>query len=246
MSEKWGMLQERRSLGGTCERAISLELAAPQRAADMQKTTEQPTLAPEAVDGLPADAARAEAWAGEPFLHPEEDPGVVLAPGTARRRALDEALGEIQAGRDKPSYQWKIRFSLMLGLERVLSERPPKLASGTELRRHQIDALAGMLTELIAAVQAQPERDLNGNGLVEGVVEPEEEDELELPADQIEELEDEEPLPADDPGAVRRYRFRHPTASLRRSIAIRLLVGQSAITPSRSRPTPGSPATWAT
>ncbi len=179
----------------------------------MQETTQQPTLAPEAVDGLPADAARAEAWAGEPFLHPEEDPGVVLAPGTARRRALDEALGEIEAGRNKPSYQWKIRFSLMLGLERVLSERPPKLASGTELRRHQIDALAGMLTELIAAVQAQPERDLNGNGLVEGAVEPEEEDELELAADQIEELQDEEPVPADDPGAVRRYRFRHPTAS---------------------------------
>jgi ribonuclease E len=179
----------------------------------MQETTEQPTLAPEAVDGLAADAARAEAWAGEPFLRPDEDPGVVLAPGTARRRALDEALAEIEAGRDKPSYEWKIRFSLMLGLERVLSERPPRLASGTELRRHQIDALAGMLTELIAAVQAQPERDLNGNGVVEEAVETEEEDELELPADQIEELEDEEPAPADDPGAVRRYRFRHPTAS---------------------------------
>src|SRR5207245_1832756 len=53
----------------------------------------------------------------------------------------------------------------------------------------------------------------NGNGLVEEAVETEEEDELELAADQIEELEDEEPVPADDPGAVRRYRFRHPTAS---------------------------------
>ena len=51
----------------------------------------------------------------------------------------------------------------MLGLERVLSEKPPHLASGTELRRHQVDALAGMLTELIAANQraAEPE---NGNG----------------------------------------------------------------------------------
>jgi superfamily II DNA or RNA helicase len=180
----------------------------------MQETTEQPTLAPEAVDGLAADAVRAEAWAGEPFLRPEEDPAVVLAPGTARRRALDDALSEIGSGRDKPSYEWKIRFSLMLGLERVLSERPPRLASGTELRRHQIDALAGMLTELISAVQAQPANG-NGNGVVEDVVEldVDDEEELELPPDQVEELEDEGPSPADDPGAVRRYRFRHPTAS---------------------------------
>ena len=45
----------------------------------------------------------------------------------------------------------------MLGLERVLSQSPPQLASGTELRRHQIDALAGMLTELIAATQVGAE-----------------------------------------------------------------------------------------
>ena len=51
----------------------------------------------------------------------------------------------------------------MLGLERVLSEKPPHLASGTELRRHQVDALAGMLTELIAAVEKR-DGDTNGNG----------------------------------------------------------------------------------
>ena len=128
----------------------------------MQETTEQPTLAPEATDGLSAAALRAETWAGEPFLHPDEDPAAVLAPGTARRRALDDALAEIEAGRREPSYDWKIRYALMLGLERVLSQSPPRLASGTELRRHQIDALAGMLTELIAATQVEPE--LNGNG----------------------------------------------------------------------------------
>jgi superfamily II DNA or RNA helicase len=180
----------------------------------MQETTQQPTLAPEAVDGLSADAARAQSWAGEPFLRPEEDPAAVLAPGTARRRALDEALAEIGVGLPKPSYDWKIRFALMLGLERVLSERPPRLVSGTELRRHQIDALAGMLTELIAAVQAQPERDLNGNGVVVEEAESEEEEELELTAAEVAELEAEEAAaPEDDPGAVRRYRFRHPTAS---------------------------------
>ncbi len=67
-----------------------------------------------------------------------------------------------------------------------------------------------MLTELIAANQQQAE--LNGNGAVLAEVEPEEEeDDFELE----EEPEDEEPelVLEEDPGAKRRYRFRHPTAS---------------------------------
>src|SRR5947209_18421774 len=158
-----------------------------------------------------ADALRAEAWAGEPFLRPDDDPDAVLAPGTARRRALDDALAEIEAGRDAPSPEWKVRYALLLGLERVLSEKPPRLASGTELRRHQIDALAGMLTELIAAVQAD-EANGNGNGAVlEEVVEDDDEEPDETSEeDVLEELPSEKP----DPGAVRRYRFRHPTASV--------------------------------
>src|SRR5438067_3878862 len=123
----------------------------------MQETTEQPTLAPEAENGLSETAARAQDWAGEPFLRADEDPAVVLAPGTARRLALDDAVAEMDVGLEAPSYEWKRRYALMLGLERVLTDRPPRLASGTELRRHQIDALAGMLTELIAAAQRQPE-----------------------------------------------------------------------------------------
>ena len=122
----------------------------------MQETTEQPTLAPEAANGLTETAARAQDWAGEPFLRADEDPAVVLAPGTARRLALDDAVEEMDAGRTTPSYEWKRRYALMLGLERVLTNRPSRLASGTELRKHQIDALAGMLTELIAAAQAAP------------------------------------------------------------------------------------------
>jgi ribonuclease E len=176
----------------------------------MQQTTEQPTIAPEAVNGLTVSASRAEAWAGEPFLHPDEEPAEVLAPGTSRRFALDAALAEMDAGRDKPSYDWKVRFALMLGLERVLSERPPVLLSGTELRRHQVDALAGMLTELIAANQTA----LNGNG--NGAVPAEELAEIDEEEDEpvAEDAEPEsEPEPEPDPGAVRRYRFRHPTAS---------------------------------
>src|SRR6184192_1526080 len=147
---------------------------------DMQEAIKQPTLAPEAADGLTAAALRAEAWAGEPFLHPDEDPAEVLASGTARRRALAEALAEIEVGRQTPSPEWKVRFALMLGLERVLSERPPRTNAGTELRRHQIDALAGMLTELIAAHQKEAE---NGNGyLVVEELEDEEDEETEASA----------------------------------------------------------------
>jgi superfamily II DNA or RNA helicase len=156
-----------------------------------------------------ADALRAEAWAGEPFLRSDEDPEAVLAPGTARRRALDDALSEIEAGRDAPSSEWKVYYALMLGLERVLSEKPPHLASGTELRRHQVDALAGMLTELIAAAQKAE------NGSAEEAEEDDEpdDDEPQLAPDESTD-EDALPLPAEeDPGVVRRYRFRHPTAS---------------------------------
>ena len=181
----------------------------------MQTTTEHSTGASEAIDRLADAARRAEAWAGEPVLHPDEDVAAVLAPGTARRRALDDAIAEIEHGLEQPSSRWKVRYGLMLGLERVLSEDPIRLASGTELRRHQVDALAGMLTELIAATQEPV--DLNGNGAVAheelAEVEDEEDDNGSLGEEGDEPLEDEEPPAASDPGAARRYRFRHPTAS---------------------------------
>src|SRR5881394_3309216 len=178
----------------------------------MQEIKEQPTTASEATDGLTAAALRAEAWAGEPFLREGEDPAVSLAPGTSRRRALDDALAEIEAGRRDPSSSWKVQYGLMLGLERVLAEPRPHLASGTELRRHQVDALAGMLTELIAS----HEKEANGNGAVVEAVQ--EEDEVEPEEDSSEDVLDEEEeeqegFTGPDPGAVRRYRFRHPTAS---------------------------------
>src|SRR5579875_3945252 len=172
--------------------------------------TNSPTRS-EAPTGIEAAALRAEAWAGEPFLRPEDDPSVVLAPGTAFRNALDDALAEMAAGRESPSPEWKVRYALMLGLERVLSERPPRLASGTELRRHQVDALTGMLTELIAANQRHENGGANGAAAVEEAAD-EEEDEDDFPLEGEPET-DEELQPAQDPGAGRRYRFRHPTAS---------------------------------
>ncbi|MFL5968976.1 MAG: DEAD/DEAH box helicase [Gaiellaceae bacterium] len=177
----------------------------------MQEIKEQPTALSEATDGLAAAALRAEAWAGEPFLREGEDPAHVLAPGTSRRRALDDAVAEIEAGNRSPSPAWKVQYGLMLGLERVLAEERPHLASGTELRRHQVDALAGMLTELIAS----HEREANGNGngpVVEAVPE-EEEPEEDSAEDVLDEDEAEDEYTGPDPGAVRRYRFRHPTAS---------------------------------
>src|SRR5919198_355963 len=195
-----------------CERPF-VQCCSAGSAACMQEATEIPTTASEATDGLGAAALRAEAWAGEPFLREGEDPAQVLAPDTSRRRALDDALTEIEAGNRTPSPRWKVKYGLMLGLERVLAEPRPHLASGTELRRHQVDALAGMLTELIAS----HEKEANGNGaVVEAVAEEEEpEPEEDSAEDVFDEDEEEEPeeYTGPDPGAIRRYRFRHPTAS---------------------------------
>src|SRR5215210_9483412 len=176
----------------------------------MQEAITHPTIPSEGTDGLQAAALRAEAWAGEPFLRPDENAVEALAPGRARRSALDEALREMDAGRRTPSPEWKVRYALVLGLERVITDHPPRLSSGTELRRHQIDALAGLLTELIAKLESSDEEE-NGNGNGETVAAEELANGDEEPeGDADEELED--PV-ADDPGAVRRFRFRHPTAS---------------------------------
>ncbi|MFL5950135.1 MAG: DEAD/DEAH box helicase [Gaiellaceae bacterium] len=180
----------------------------------MQEAT-QPTILSEAADPIAAAAYRAEAWAGEPFLHDGEDPAQVLAAGTARRRALDDAIAELEAGRQRPSPQWKVRYALMLGLERVLADPEPHTAAGTPLRRHQIDALAGMLTELISAAQRGDETNGNGHAagdeLADQEADEEEDDEQLVEGD--DDADEEGLTPEQDPGAIRRYRFRHPTAS---------------------------------
>ncbi|MGD0980032.1 MAG: DEAD/DEAH box helicase family protein, partial [Solirubrobacteraceae bacterium] len=116
---------------------------------------------------LPSDAdiARAESFTREPYVHPGEEREIALAPGTPRRRALDQALGELDAGLKAPSPAWRRDFSLLLGLERVLSEDEPRLADKTLLSAHQVDALSGTLTALLAEALAR-----NGNGYANGVV----------------------------------------------------------------------------
>ena len=172
----------------------------------------------EPAEGLEAAALRAQAWYGEPFLHPGEDPAAALAPGTARRGALDDAVVEMDAGKRTPSGRWRVRYGLMLGLERVLASTKPQTASGTELRRHQVDALAGMLTELIAANQrgADENGNGNGNGAEAGEADTAELDEEDddFDAGVVDDDEADEPtFTGEDLGASRRYRFRHPTAS---------------------------------
>jgi ribonuclease E len=99
-----------------------------------------------------ADIERAAEFAREPFLLDGEGPEA-LAPGTARRRAMDAALTEIDAGAEYPSIEWRRDFSLLLGLERFLADEPPKLRDGAELNPHQVDALSGTLAELMAQQQ---------------------------------------------------------------------------------------------
>jgi superfamily II DNA or RNA helicase len=106
-----------------------------------------------------AEIERAAAFAREPFLLDGEGPEA-LAEGTARRRALDAALAEADAGAENPSIQWRRDFSLLLGLERLLADEPPKLRDGAELNPHQVDALSGTLTELMAEQQTAAEDDL--------------------------------------------------------------------------------------
>ena len=102
----------------------------------------------------PAAIARAELLTRERFVYEGETLEDALAPGSARRRALDAALAEVEAGRDAPSIEWRRKFSLLLGLERLLSEEEPHLVDGTVLSAHQVDALSGTLTALLAEASA--------------------------------------------------------------------------------------------
>jgi ribonuclease E len=177
-----------------------------------------------------ADIERAAAFAREPFLLDGEGPEA-LAPGTARRRALDAALKELEAGAEYPSIQWRRDFSLLLGLERFLATEPPKLRDGAELNPHQVDALSGTLAELMGQQQtgtaAEPAEDGGDNGtdvpapvaaadddgeVDEDEVDPDEEpqDWEEQPPEEDEEVVEEAP---EDPGAERRFWFEHATGA---------------------------------
>ncbi len=175
------------------------------------------------------DVARAAAFAREPFVHPGEEPAEALAPGSPRRRALDAALTELDAGATAPSTAWRRCWSLLLGLERLLSddegpplsEPGPRLADGTLLNPHQVDALSGTLTALLAEAERAGATNGSTNGATNGSAPvlavgggPEEDDEEPeedtpegpLDADQLEEQ-------PEDPNASKRFWFEHATGA---------------------------------
>ena len=181
----------------------------------------------------PAAIARAELFTRERYVYEGESLEDALAPGSARRRALDAALTELDDGADKPSIEWRRHYSLLLGLERLLSEEEPHLADDTVLSAHQVDALSGTLTALLAEAQ----RNGNGNGAAPAPPPPVELAPVSIPDEDDPELdggdgdvEDEEPqdwqdegdeLDADvqldeapeDPNADRRFWFEHATGA---------------------------------
>ncbi len=184
---------------------------------------------------------RVREFAREPILLDDETISDI-APGTARHRAVEAALAELDAGRETPSPEWRRRYSLLLGLERLLTAEPVLLADGAELTEHQIDVLSGTLAALTAELEdsvaaqswngaGRSSAELDGdepgspvdaklegeggNGAVEDVAE---EDET-LAPDEEEPLDWEEPAAdlvaeaPEDPGASRRFWFEHATGS---------------------------------
>jgi superfamily II DNA or RNA helicase len=146
-----------------------------------------------------ADIERAAAFAREPFLLEGEGPEA-LAPGTARRRALEAALVEIDAGAENPSIEWRRDFSLLLGLERLLVADPPKLRDGAELNPHQVDALSGTLTELMAQQQVITDDEHRNGGVVAEELDEIDADEVETDdlTDEVEASDDSDSDPDHD------------------------------------------------
>ena len=175
----------------------------------------------------PAEIERAVEFTREPFVYEGEEAAEALEPGSARRRALDAALAELAEGAREPSVAWRREYSLLLGLERVLAEDEPRLADGTELTGHQVDALSGTLIALTSEVQ----RAANGNGangsapepvaLVSAAIPGEEAETEEVEADEEPldwadaelDADAQEPEAPEDPNAARRFWFEHATGS---------------------------------
>ena len=106
----------------------------------------------------PAAIARAELFTREQFVYDGETLEDGLSPGSARRRALDAALTEIDAGATAPSIEWRRQFSMLLGLERLLSEEEPHLADGTVLFSPPSRRVVGHVDRAAGRGSAQRER----------------------------------------------------------------------------------------
>ena len=171
-----------------------------------------------------------------------------LVSGTARRRAVDAAIIELDEGRETPSPEWRQKYSLLLGLERLLSTEPVHLAKDTQLTEHQVDVLSGTLAALTTELEESDHDDHSngaraarsdsngaeaadggaaGNGSIEAIededeVVPEEEEPLDWDEPAEEELVEEAP---EDPGADRRFWFEHATGSGKTVAALGFIEG---------------------
>jgi superfamily II DNA or RNA helicase len=215
----------------------------------MANTTEVAARAARPITGK--DLERVREFTREPVLLNGEKPKDI-APGTARHRAAEAALAEIEAGHEAPSPEWRRRYSLVLGLERLLDAQPVRLADGAELTEHQVDVLSGTLAALTAELEHSAGLDRSdGAGRRDADVEsapdspapaaealeaPDaengsgEEDEALAPEEEeprdweepIEDLVEEAP---EDPGASRRFWFEHATGSGKTVAALGFIEG---------------------
>ena len=183
-----------------------------------------------------ADLERVREFTREPILLEGESVDD-LAPGTARRRAVEAALAELEGGAETPSFEWRQNYSLLLGLERLLWEERPTLRDGATLDEHQVDALAGTLAAITTELES-PEGEARRNGRAggngakaepvaaadavngDGEAELDEDDDLLAPDEEPQDWE--EPADEDvdvvaeapeDPGASRRFWFEHATGA---------------------------------
>ncbi len=190
------------------------------------------SVAVEAAPTTPSEDAikRAAAFTREPFVLEGEDAAVQLAPGTARRRALDAALAELEAGAKAPSVAWRQSWSLLLGLDRLLCQQEPHLADGTVLDPHQVDALSGTLTALLAesghdsasngaGPKAEPAPAPLASVGIPGEEDLDDDDEPEEPQDWEDDAPAENgdgdvlPEQGEDPNAAKRFWFEHATGA---------------------------------
>jgi len=186
-----------------------------------------------------ADLDRVREFTREPILLVDETVDD-LEPGTARRRAVEAALAELNAGAEAPSFEWRRDYSLVLGLERLLWDEEPLLRDGAVLSEHQVDALAGTLAALTAELEGSNgaprvngrgrdggghegngERSVNGEPATDvadaAVPADPDEDELLAPDEEPQDWEEPEVEEAaevlEDPGATRRFWFEHATGA---------------------------------
>src|ERR687893_1619951 len=190
---------------------------------------ESTSVAVQATPAIPSDdaTARRAKSTQEPFVLEGEEAATALAPGGARRRAFDAALAELDAGAKVPSVAWRQRWSLLLGLDRLLSADEPRLADGTLLSAHQVDALSGTLTALLAesgngtggGAAAREEAAPLASAGIPGEDDDEDEDEPEEPQDWEDEApaddaeEEQFPEAPEDPNAAKRFWFEHATGA---------------------------------